>query len=237
MIYQCQKYFNMMIINPQPDGFDIRSDHIVDFLPVLSPPNIIEERIRKDKRRAANVIGKYAGLGGRSHITMRDNLMHKNAMQIEEQILAWRYRLAAFFPIDLYTDGINYFSNNTGGTIYEALQHNPLVNLWFSELMKIINNKKSSFVPHITIAKQISHKSIDKLYPEFNGEREVIKFRIDRLTVLRRKTYDLESYYEIFREFKFKNELFTEKVAMKHYPEKYLFRCLPKQEQLKLFKD
>ena len=227
----------MMIINPQSAGFDIRSDHIADFLPVLSSPEIIEKRIRKDKLRAAKVIGNYAGMRGRSHITMRDNLMHKDVMLIEEQILAWRYKLAAFFPIDLYTDGIGYFGNNTGGTIYEALQDNPLVSLWFSELMKIINNKKSSFTPHITIVKQVSHKSIDKLHSEFQGEREMVKFRIDRLTVLRRKTYDLESYYEVFREFKFKNELFTEQAALKHYPEKYWSRCVPKQEQLKLFKD
>ena len=129
----------MMTINPQHGGFDIRSDHIVDFLPVLSPPEIIEARIRKDKLRAAAIIGKYAGMRGRSHITMRDNLMHKNAVQIEEQILAWRYKLTAFFPIDLYTDGISYFSNNTGGTIYEGLRDSPLVSLWFSELMRIIN--------------------------------------------------------------------------------------------------
>ena len=223
----------MMIINPQLE--DIRSDHIADFLPVLSPPEVIENVIKKDKAQVAKVIGKYAGMQGRSHITMRDNLMHKNVMLVEEQILAWRYKLAGFFPIDLFTDGIGYFSNNTGGTIYQALQDNPLVSLWFSELMKIINNKKSSFTPHITIAKQISHKSIDKLQPEFQGERKVTKFRVDRLTILRRKTYDLESYYEVFREFKFKNELFTEETAMKHYPEKYLLRCMPKQEQLKLF--
>jgi len=227
----------MMIINPQHGGFDIRSDHIVDFLPVLSPPEIIEARIRKDKLRAAAIIGKYTGMRGRSHITMRDNLMHKNAMQIEEQILAWRYKLTAFFPIDLCTDGISYFSNNTGGTIYEGLHDSPLVSLWFCELMRIINSKKSSMVPHITIVKQVSHKSIDKLYPEFQGERETVKFRIDRLTILRRKTYDAESYYEVFREFKFKNELFTEQAALKHFPEKYKMRCLPKPEQLKLFKD
>lgn len=225
-----------MIINPQFGGFGIRSDHIFDYLPVLSPPEIIEERIKKDKLRAARIIGKYAGMCGRSHITIRDNLMHKNVMLVEEQILAWRYKLASFFPIDLYTDGIGYFSNATGGTVYEALQDTPLISLWFSELARIINNKKNSFIPHITITKQVSHKSIDKLHPEFEGKRKVIRFRVDRLTILRRRTFDLENYYEVYREFKFKNELFTEEVALKYYPEKYQTRLQgSKQEQLKLF--
>jgi len=226
----------MFNINPQLGDFYIRADHISDYLPVLSPSSLVGDRISKNKVLAARIIGKYPGMRGRAHITMRDNLMHKNELEVEEQILAWRYKLANFFPIDLYTNGIDYFTNSTGKTIYEALQNSPLYDIWFSELRKIVNNKKTSFTPHITITKQISHQAFDKLYPELKKEnRQIIKFRIDRLIVLRRKTYDAENYYEVFREFKFKNELFTEKTALKHYPEKYKAVCQPVQEQLRLF--
>lgn len=206
----------------------------VDFLPILSPSNGIKGSVSNWKLDCSLLVGKYPGMKGTAHITMRDDLMNKDFALTEQSLMAYEKKLRLQYSIDLCTNGFDFFKGNSGNTIYLAMRSDPLYKIWFKELTQKLNNKRKHFTPHITITKSIDRHKFDRLWPKFDKSQHNQTFRVDRLTVLKRETFDKESNYEIFNEFPFKNEVFNEEIASKQFTKKYLNACFP-NTQLSLF--
>jgi hypothetical protein len=145
----------------------VKLQRLSDYLPILSLSHHLVEQIRDYKILCASIIGGYDGMKGIAHVTLRDDLMGKESFVFEPQILAVASSISNIYSIDLEINGFGYFENNTGKTIYMALELNRVSLLWFDNLRTAINAKNKSFIPHITITKQITHKAFDNLWPIF----------------------------------------------------------------------
>jgi 2'-5' RNA ligase len=202
----------------------------VDYLPILSPSDEIKDDVSHYKMDSSIAVGKYPGMKGTAHITMRDDLMNKDFYLTEPLVLAYEKKLEEVYSIDLTTNGFDNLKSSSGGTIYLGIEQSPLYQLWFNILKTILNNRRRSFTPHITVTKNIKHELFEKLWTKFQNIGHKRAFRIDKLTILKRETFNRDSHYEIFKEFRFRDEVFTEELAMKHFHKRYLNEKFPSQQ-------
>ena len=111
-------------------------------------------------------------------------------------------------PVELRISGFNYFTHGAVGfTIYAVVNAAPPNNNWFKLLRRQMGIKLPNFVPHITVAKNISPSAFKKLWPYFENDTYSIVFNANTLTILQRDTFTDGAEWRPFKELNFGNRL------------------------------
>lgn len=178
-----------------------------DYLMILSPPDEIQKEISRYKRASVNVIGHFDGMYNTAHITITFQTRCKPFLA-RPAIERMGQRLTTLSPIGLQIKSFAYFNHGTSGkTIYAVIERNEKTDKWFKLLATQMNIKIKSFVPHITIAKNIPVTAFNKLWPNFENREWSANFMANSLTILERETFAEYCEWKVYRELSFGNKL------------------------------
>jgi 2'-5' RNA ligase len=172
-----------------------------DYLILLSPPENINEQVKKFKQASARLIGDFDGIHGRAHITLKA-LRRQKPFWTEPLFAQLEKELSLIEPMTLQINGFATFLPTDFTTIFAAIKSTPEIEDWFKRIRKSLNEKKA--VPHITIARQIPNALAKKLWPKFKDRQWDDEFEIDRLTILQRETFGGDKHWKPFKEIRFK---------------------------------
>ena len=175
-----------------------------DYLIVLSPSISVIGRVKQLKDFTAGVIGDYDSRHSKAHITIQP-LMRKKPEWIEPLIPKLERDLQNMPPIIMDINGYNYFDHPERPTIYANLQSDSFTKVWFKQLRKYFSTPE--FVPHITVARSIATDDFRKLWPRFKTFEWTEKFKVDKLTILRRETFGHDRSYKVFKEIPFNSRI------------------------------
>lgn len=174
-----------------------------DFLMLISPPEKVIKEIDRYKRASLRVIGEFESMHSKAHISITHQYRCRPYL-VQHAIVQMEKRLSEMPPIELQINGFAAFQHGeTAKTIYARLANNPQVENWFFQLKKQMKIQVKNFTPHITIAKKIPNTSFNRLWPHFEKCSYQDSFLVDRLTILKRETYDEYARWEIYKELYF----------------------------------
>jgi len=180
--------------------FDVNTGY-KDYLIILSPPDCINEQVKKFKQASERLIGDFESRHSRAHITMK-TMRRQKPFWTEPMFERFEKELSLIEPLVLQINGFAHFLPTDFTTIYAAIKSTPEMEDWFKRLRKCLDEKKS--VPHITIARQIPDVLAKKLWPKFKDRPWDDEFEVDRLTILHRETFGGSKHWEKFREIRFR---------------------------------
>jgi len=175
-----------------------------DYLIVLSPPESIISGVKKLKDFSFNKIGDYESRYSKAHITVQP-WPRKKPVWIEPLIPKLVRDLQSMPPAILDINGFDFFDQQETATIYAKLNATPLTKIWFKLLRRFFNTQP--FEPHITIARSIPSETFKELWPYFKNLQWNERFKIEKLTILRREMIGHDKIYKVFKEIPFNQRL------------------------------
>ena len=175
-----------------------------DYLAILSPPENVCNHIRSLKNFSAEIIGEYKSQHSKAHLSVQF-LPRKKPVWIEPLMPKLERELQTMPPVELEINGFAFFDQQEFQTIYAKLNSTPATKLWFKLLRKFFNTPP--FEPHITIARNIPHEDFKKLWPHFKDQSFNSKFKVEKLTILRRETIGYDKNYKVYKEMAFNPRL------------------------------
>jgi len=178
--------------------------HYQDYLVLLSPPENINATIKSLKHFAGGIIGDFEGQNAKANIVVQP-LPRKKPVWIEPLMPKLERELQTLPPVELEINGFAYFDQQEFQTIYAKLNSTPATKLWFKLLRKFFNTPP--FEPHITIARNVPHEYFKMLWPHFKDQPFNARFKVDRLTILRRETIGYNKTYLVYKEMPFNHRL------------------------------
>jgi len=178
--------------------------HYQDYLVLLSPPENINATIKSLKHFAGGIIGDFEGQNAKANIVVQP-LPRKKPVWIEPLMPKLERELQTLPPVELEINGFAYFDQQEFQTIYAKLNSTPATKLWFKLLRKFFNTPP--FEQHITIARNVPHEYFKMLWPHFKDQPFNARFKVDRLTILRRETIGYNKTYLVYKEMPFNHRL------------------------------
>lgn len=178
-----------------------------DYLMLIAPPKELRYDIDRYKRASARVIGNFDGMHSPAHISI--NTQHRCKPSIARHgISQMADRLGYLPPLELKINNFKYFNHGQSGmTIYACIVTDDHTTRWLKLLRDSMSMVQKSFVPHITVVKNIPADKFAQLWPKFESCRYKSSFMADRLTILERETYNQQSRWQIFEEHRFGDKL------------------------------
>ncbi len=177
-----------------------------DYMILLSPSVSVKAQVRQHKSYVANVIGNYESMNSIAHITINNELVRQKSFLTEPIIRLMRPMLATTPPIILTIQGFDYFNQgNDYKTIYASLKSTPETVAWFKKVKKAVKMKRY-FVPHITIARNITMSEFNTLWPHFKSLKWDESFTVNELLVLEKETFAPFAKWEEFTRLPFKGK-------------------------------
>ncbi|PTQ93591.1 2'-5' RNA ligase superfamily protein [Mucilaginibacter yixingensis] len=177
-----------------------------DYLMIISPPAEIKAEIDRYKRASARKIGEFNSLHSKAHISINSQTRCK-PFHAQPAIRSMAGPLGMLPPVKLKINGFKHFMSGDKYTIFAALADDERTNNWFKLLRQQMRITTKSFIPHITVVRSIPGDAFNYLWPFFKDLPFEAEFMADRLTVLERETYILQSNWHIFTELYFGTQL------------------------------
>lgn len=175
-----------------------------DYLIILSPAEGIINQVKELKEDSFALIGDFEGRLSKASICVQQ-WSRKKPVWIEPMIPKLERDLQTLPPIILDINGFDFFDQQETKTIYARLQSSPATEVWFKQLRMYFNKVK--FVPHIPIVKCLSPEAHQILWPNFKDLQWDAKFKISKLTILRRETIGYDKTYKLFKEIPFNTRI------------------------------
>lgn len=175
-----------------------------DYLIVLTPSNNVCKRIKRIKEDSAAIIGDYDSRHSKAHISIQQ-WPRKKPIWIDALMPKLERELLTLPPLTVNINGFDFFHHEENPTIYARLEQNPGTLVWFKHLKRFFSG--GSFIPHITIARNLSSPTFKKLWPYLNKQIWSEEFKVDKLTILRRDMIGYDKSYKIFKELPFNRRL------------------------------
>lgn len=178
-----------------------------DYLMLIAPPKPLIYDIDRYKRASARTIGDFNGMHSPAHISI--NTQHRCKPFIARHgITQMGEKLGHLAPLELQVSNFKYFNHGQSGmTIYACVVVNDHTARWFKALRNSMRIIHKNFVPHITVVKNIPAEKFAKLWPKFESCRYQSTFLADKLMVLERETYNQQSKWQVFKEYRFGDKL------------------------------
>jgi 2'-5' RNA ligase len=163
--------------------FDMPPEEVFQYLLLISPISIVNERLWEEKRRLATEFNFQQALHAAPHITVIGIYMDESHDELHVQQLQ---KLTSQFPplvIDL--NGFGSFGNHTiyakvedkSGLLMEYMR---VIHLYFGIIFK-------SAIPHITIARGLPRKIHGLAFPEFSVRAFKYSFTSTEILFLKRR--------------------------------------------------
>ncbi len=175
-----------------------------DYLIILSPPDNIAAYVKSLKEKCASVIGEFESRNSRANVVVQA-WPRKKPVWVEPLLPKLERDLQTLPSITLDINGFSYFDQQEFQTIYARLNSTPATKMWFKLLRKFFSTPP--FEPHITITRSIENEDFKKLWPQFKDQPFNARFKVDKLTVLRRETIGYDKSYKVFKEIPFNTKL------------------------------
>lgn len=174
-----------------------------DYLLVLPPPKSICRLVSSFKIRCSKIIGPFEGMRATAHITVT-NYFVKDDYQVDLLVPYLKIWIATLPKLRVNIDGFDFFETDGGRrkTIYAKLMVDEHTRLFLDQLRDIING--NAIVPHITIVKDIPDAKFQQLWPIFKSKEWQDSFMADRVSILKRETFNINSFYTVADDLLFK---------------------------------
>jgi 2'-5' RNA ligase len=150
---------------------------------ILSPPANVMNDFKGFKAFCRQMIGDNRSLFSKAHITIckehpeRPSIMRRKAIRLTD-------RLKNIPSVKLTVSGFSYFSNGANGfTIYARVGMNQQLSHWFDELKRCCDNAET-IIPHITIARGLTARQFNLLWPYFTDRPYHQTFMADNVLIL-----------------------------------------------------
>ena len=163
---------------------------LCEYLLVVSPPNWVNWEVEDIKQEFAMFHGEFQGLHTVPHISLLNLILHKS--QEENVVNKLLKKLSAIEGFDVVMDGYDFFEESNAFSIKvkesAALLslHNFLVaDLYVKQVMMSPANR--NFNPHLAIGRKLSDRQFRNAYHEFRNKEYTNYFRVNSLTLLKRK--------------------------------------------------
>lgn len=170
-----------------------------EYLIVISPPNTIINYVADLKIGFKKENGSYRSVHSKAHITLTNILL----TDVEAKHLLDRLVkvLSDFQAFDIYLNGYDFFDSNETFFIKieenECLQHlRTLVLEQVEYVIPSLRSRSTSYIPHITIGKQLSKPQFFHAYHLFKKKKYLNYFWTEDITVLKRSE---KSDYQIVK--------------------------------------
>ena len=203
-----------------------------DYLIILSPPENIISYVKMLKEKSASIIGEFESKHSKAHLTLQA-WPRKKPVWVEPLIPKLERDLQSLPPITLEINGFGFFDQQEFQTIYAKINSTPETRLWFKLLRKYFSTPP--FEPHITLARSIDYEDFKKLWPDFKDQPFHARFRVDKLTILRRETIGYDKTYKVFKEIPFNHKLDFETFTLAKLKAPVMTTKAVDEQQISLF--
>ena len=163
---------------------------LCEYLLVVSPPNWVNWEVEDIRQGFAMYHGDFQGSNAVPHIALLNLILHKS--QEETVVNKLEKKLSGMEGFDLSLDGFGFFEESNGFCIRveenSALLslHNFLVaDLYVKQVMMGPANR--NFNPHLALGRKLSDQQFRNAYHEFRNKEYTNYFRVNSLTLLKRK--------------------------------------------------
>ncbi len=164
-------------------------ENLCDYFVLINPPNWINWEVEDMKYEFATHYGNYPSFNSKPHISLMHFTEHESA---EEKVLnSLSERVSNMNSFDISLCGFDFFyANNTFYINVES--KGPVKSLHDSLLMEMDLNKVyfqriDDYTPHITIGRKLTDSQFRNAFHEFNDRSYTNYFRVEYLTILKRK--------------------------------------------------
>ncbi|MCE7991189.1 MAG: 2'-5' RNA ligase family protein [Roseivirga sp.] len=162
-----------------------------EYLLVVSPSNRVNWEVEDIKLELAGNYGPYRGVKSKPHISLLNLVLHKT--QEQEIVDRLKKKAASLESFDVVLDGFDFFDesntlyvNIASGAIALTSLHNYLTaDIQIKELM--VGQVNRSFSPHLTIGRRLTDAQFRNAYHEFKNKSYANYFRVDSISLLKRK--------------------------------------------------
>lgn len=162
-----------------------------EYMLVVSPSNRVNWEVEDIKLDLANNYGPYRGVKSKAHIPLLNLVLHSS--QEREIVDRISKKADSIDTFDIVMDGFDFFDESNTLFVNIASGDGPLVNL-HSYLMADIHIKElvtgpvnRSFSPHLTIGRRLTDTQFRNVYHEFKNKSYTNYFRVDSVSLLKRK--------------------------------------------------
>ena len=176
-------------------------DTYKDYLIILSPPETINQQVKKYKQSTARLIGDFEGMHSKAHISLK-RLRRQRDEYTDQLFTQIAKELSLLESVTLQINGFVTFLPTDYTTIYAAIKSTPAIEDWFKRLRRSLEEKKS--VPHITIARQLPNELTKKVWPKFKDRPWDEEFEVKCLTILYRETYSRDKRWVHYQDITFR---------------------------------
>lgn len=148
---------------------------------ILSP-DVVIEKVRGLKSFCKQIIGEFKSEHSRAHITISEPCLQTPAVMAN----TCRRLIQDLIYIPAITLNINsfgYFENASGYVIYAKIELDEPTQNWF-KILKSNFDKSGSFMPHITIARNLTLKQFEAIWPTFSCMIYRQSFLVDSVLIL-----------------------------------------------------
>ena len=149
---------------------------------ILSPPERIKAEVARLKSYCKTLIGSFPSEGAIGHVTFSKTDDFESKV-IASMIRRWKQDLKYIPSVELHIDNFSWFKTGETYVIYVAIEMNEYLQKWFKELKRCFNDTEK-INPHITIARGLTKKQFDILWPCFENLVYRDSFIVNEATIL-----------------------------------------------------
>ena len=191
-VYDCWElqFYNLIIYFNMSHLFDIEPFTKInkhDYLIVIPPVDEVGMKIMYYKLKAWELIGDFASLHSKAHITVNHD-PNIPALVFEEKLAYYQRKLPKVSAFEMKVCGFGKFKHSGNSyTIYAKIEVSSIIQQTLSTLNRTFS-KGVVKTPHLTIAKAISKEKADKLWQYFANLKFERSFYADKINVLETPT-------------------------------------------------
>lgn len=162
-----------------------------EYLLVVNPSNRVNWEVEDIKLELANGNGPYRGVKSKAHISLLNLVLHKT--QEKEIVSRLKKKVASIDSFDVVLDGFDFFDETntlfvniaSGANALTSLHNYLTADIHVKELM--VGPVNRNFNPHLPIGRRLTDTQFRNAYHEFKNKNYTNYFRVDSVSLLKRK--------------------------------------------------
>jgi|GEM_PF-576692 len=176
---------------------------LYDYLVVINPDARTAGEVRSFKERIAQELGIFTSRYSRAHISLFRSVFPEKFQEDCIHLLEEIARKQSGFTV--YTSKFDHFDHGeVKRTIYVNVANPKPITELRKRILQQFELKPNDYKPHITVARAISTREFDQVYPLFDHQLFVRSFNCRSFALLRKPAAG--GAYELVKEFTFGGE-------------------------------
>jgi 2'-5' RNA ligase len=162
-----------------------------EYMLVVNPSNRVNWEVEDLKLELASNYGPYRGVKSKAHVGLMNLVLHTS--QEREIVSRIKKKAASIDSFDIVLDGFDFFDESNTLFVNMISGANPLISL-HNYIMADVHIKElvtgpanRNFTPHLTIGRRLTDTQFRNVYHEFKNRPYTNYFRVDSVSLLKRK--------------------------------------------------